>query len=70
MGLVMVTCFNSTMTTLLTARILDEDVTLYGTKVCKRFFFVLGILISFSDIIRNTFTPGVSRRSSCLTIAR
>jgi len=33
MGLVMVTCFNSTMTTLLTARILDEDVTLYGTKI-------------------------------------
>ena len=40
MGLVMVTCFNSTMTTLLTARILDEDVTLYGTKVCKRFFCI------------------------------
>ena len=30
----MVTCFNSTMTTLLTARILDKDVPLYGTKVC------------------------------------
>ena len=34
MGLIMVTCFNSTMTSLLTARILDKEVNLYGTKVC------------------------------------
>ena len=34
MGLIMVTCFNSTMTSLLTARILDKEVSLYGTKVC------------------------------------
>ena len=40
LGLVMLTCFNSTMTTLLTARILNKDVSLYGTKVSyvgKRF---------------------------------
>ena len=34
LGVIMVTCFNSTMTTLLTARILDKEVNLYGTKVC------------------------------------
>ena len=33
MGLVMIACFNSIMTTLLTARILNKDVMLYGTKV-------------------------------------
>ncbi|XP_068688561.1 uncharacterized protein [Montipora foliosa] len=32
-GIVMITCFNSIMTTLLTARILDKDVMLYGTKI-------------------------------------
>ena len=38
----MLTCFNSTMTTLLTARILDKDVPLYGTKVC---FGVMVLLV-------------------------
>lgn len=33
LGVIMVTCFNSTMTTLLTARILDKEVNLYGTKI-------------------------------------
>ncbi|XP_015750435.1 PREDICTED: uncharacterized protein LOC107330316 [Acropora digitifera] len=33
MGLVMITCFQSIMSTLLTARILNKDVMLYGTKI-------------------------------------
>ena len=33
MGLVIITCFQCIMTTLLTARILNKDVMLYGTKV-------------------------------------
>ena len=41
MGLIMVTCFNSTMTSLLTARILDKEVSLYGTKVCQLNLFSL-----------------------------
>ncbi|XP_048579836.1 uncharacterized protein LOC116619170 isoform X2 [Nematostella vectensis] len=32
-GVILIACFNSTMTTILTARILDKDVMLYGTKV-------------------------------------
>ena len=43
----MLTCFNSTMTTLLTARILDKDVPLYGTKVC--FTVMLLLVWSWSE---------------------
>ena len=41
LGVIMVTCFNSTMTTLLTARILDKEVNLYGTKVCINFYTIV-----------------------------
>jgi hypothetical protein len=32
-GVILIACFNSTMTSILTARILDKDIMLYGTKV-------------------------------------
>lgn len=45
LGVIMVTCFNSTMTTLLTARILDKEVNLYGTKVCINFYTIVFIFL-------------------------
>lgn len=48
----MVTCFNSTMTTLLTARILDKEVNLYGTKVCINFYTIVFIFSSKRKQIR------------------
>ncbi|KAK3736615.1 hypothetical protein QZH41_018292 [Actinostola sp. cb2023] len=32
-GVILIACFNSTMTSVLTARILDKDIMLYGTKI-------------------------------------